>query len=156
MACDADDGCTAFCFLISFRFGTHTYPSLFHFTNCTAKSLTIILKEYLYFYSSFSHCCTTVSRKVVGKSARDYPERYCGYFLVHFSSKKFERMAQEAMDVCLRELKESNKSRFDSYSVRNSVLIISHITFRDCCVHFFPDNLSRNSCILLSSVLRSQ
>ena len=52
------------------------------------------------------------------------------------------------MDVCLRELKESNKSRFDSYSVRNSVLIISHITFRDCRVHFFPDNLSRNSCIL--------
>ena len=42
------------------------------------------------------------------------------------------------MDVCLRVLKESNKSRFDSYSVRNSVLIISHITFRDCRVHIFP------------------
>ena len=41
--------------------------------------------------------------------------------------------------------KESNKSRFDSYSVRNSVLIISHITFRDCRVHIFPDQLSRNS-----------
>ena len=53
------------------------------------------------------------------------------------------------MDVCLREVKESNKSRFDSYSVRNSVLIISHITFRDFHVHFFSDNLSRNSCILL-------
>ena len=52
------------------------------------------------------------------------------------------------MDVCLRVLKESNKSRFDSYSVRNSVLIISHITFRDCRVHSFCDNLSRNSCIL--------
>ena len=26
-------------------------------------------------------------------------------------------------------IKESNKSRFDSYGVRNSVLIISHITF---------------------------
>ena len=51
---------------------------------------------------------------------------------------KFERMAREAMDVCLRVLKESNKSRFDSYSVRNSVLIISHITFRDCRVHIFP------------------
>ena len=49
------------------------------------------------------------------------------------------------MDVCLRVLKESNKSRFDSYSVRNSVLIISHITFRDCRVHIFSDNLSRNS-----------
>ena len=50
-------------------------------------------------------------------------------------------MSQEAMDVCLRVLKESNKNRFDSYSVRNSVLIISHITFRDCRVHIFPDKL---------------
>ena len=32
--------------------------------------------------------------------------------------------------------------------VRNSVLIISHITFRDCRVHFILDKLSRNSCIL--------
>ena len=81
---------------------------------------------------------TAISRKVVRKSARDNPERYCGWFWVHCSSKKFERMAREAMDVCLRVLKESNKSRFDSYSVRNSVLIISHITFRDCRVHIFP------------------
>ena len=56
-------------------------------------------------------------------------------------------MAREAMDLCLRVLKESSKSRFDSYSVRNSVLIISHITFRDCRVHIFSDNLSLNSCI---------
>ena len=49
-------------------------------------------------------------------------------------------MSLKAMDECLRLLKESNKSRFDSYSVRNSVLITSHITF-------FSDNLSRNSCI---------
>ena len=41
------------------------------------------------------------------------------------------------MDVCLGILKESNKSRFDSYTVRNSVLIISHITFQDCCMHIF-------------------
>ena len=67
--------------------------------------------------------------------------------LVHCFSKKFQRMSREAMDVCLRVLKKSNKSRFDSYSVRNSVLIISHITFRDCRVHSFSDNLSRNSCI---------
>ena len=31
--------------------------------------------------------------------------------------------------------------------VRSSVLITSHITFRDCHVHIFSDNLSRNSCI---------
>ena len=53
------------------------------------------------------------------------------------------------MDICLRVLKESNKSRFDSYSVRNSVLLISRTTFRDCRVHIFSDNLSRNSCISL-------
>ena len=65
---------------------------------------------------------TAVSRKVVGKSARDNPERYCGWFLVHCFSNKFQRMAGEAMDVCLRGLKESNKSRFDSYSVKNNCI----------------------------------
>ena len=48
--------------------------------------------------------------------------------------------------LCLRALKESNENRFDSYSVRNSVLSISHNTFRDCPMHIFSDNLSRNSC----------
>ena len=43
-------------------------------------------------------------------------------------------------DLCLRVPKESNKSRFDSYNVRNSVLIISHITFRDCRKHIFAEN----------------
>ena len=50
-------------------------------------------------------------------------------------------MAGEAIDVCLRVLKESNKSRFDRYSVRNCVLNISHITFRDCRVHIFPTTI---------------
>ena len=56
-------------------------------------------------------------------------------------------MAREAIDVCLRVLKKSNKSRFDGYSVKKSALIMSHITFRDCRVHSFSDNLSRNSCM---------
>ena len=56
-------------------------------------------------------------------------------------------MALEAIDVCLRVLKESNNRGFDSYCVRNSVLIISHITFRDCRVHILSDNLYRNSCM---------
>ena len=46
-------------------------------------------------------------------------------------------MEQEAVDVCLRELKESNKRSVDSYIVWNSVLIISHITFWDRRVHIF-------------------
>ena len=94
---------------------------------------------------------TAISRKDVAKSARDNPERYCGWFWIHCCPKKFKKRIREATDVCLRELKESNKSRFDSYSVKNSVLIISHITFRDCLVHIFSDNLSRNSWMLISS-----
>ena len=87
---------------------------------------------------------TAISRKVVEKSVRDNPERYCGWFWVHCSSMIFEKNGtrDKARDVCLRVLKGSNKSRFDSYSVRNSVLIISHITFRDCRAHIFSDNLS--------------
>ena len=63
------------------------------------------------------YICTTISRKVIGESARDNPERYCGWFWVHCSSKKFKRMAREAIDICLWELKESNNRRFDSYTV---------------------------------------
>ena len=45
------------------------------------------------------------------------------------------------MDLCVCELlKESNRRKFDSCSVRNGVLIISHIDLRDCRVActFFP------------------
>ena len=38
-----------------------------------------------------------------------------------FELTKFERIAQEAMDICLLVLKESNKSRFDSHSVRKKI-----------------------------------
>ena len=57
-------------------------------------------------------------------------------------------MAQEAIDLCLLILKESNNRRFESYRTKNSVLIKSHIASRDHCrVHIFLDNLSRNSCM---------
>ena len=87
-----------------------------------------------------AHCIAihrAISRKVVGKSPRDDPEGYSGWFRLHCSSKKLERRAWEATDLSLQVLKESNKSRFDSYRVRNSVLIIFHITVWDCPEHFF-------------------
>ena len=59
---------------------------------------------------------TAVSRKVVEKSARDNPERYFGWFCLPCSSKKFERMAQEATDICSQVLVEISKSRSNSYS----------------------------------------
>ena len=46
----------------------------------------------------------------------------------------------EHFTVCLQLLKESNKTRFDSYSQKNNVycFIISHITSQDCRMHIFP------------------
>ena len=92
---------------------------------------------------------TSSSRKVVGKSVRDNSERYCGWFLVHCSSKKFERMSREAMDLRLRVLKESNKSRLDSCSVSNSVFILCYACYLSGLsrAHFSDYYLSRNSCL---------
>ena len=43
------------------------------------------------------------------KSARDNPQRYCGLIWVHCSRKKYETMAQDAMDVCLRVPRKASK-----------------------------------------------
>ena len=70
-----------------------------------------------------------------------------GGFEFSVFQRNLKELARNTMEVCFRVLKESNKSRIDSYSRQeqfNSVLIISHITFRDCRVHIFSDNLSRN------------
>ena len=68
----------------------------------------------------------------------------------HCSSKKADRMAREAMDICLRVLKKSNKvgSTATKSGTVQCILIISHVTFRDSRVHIFSNNLSRISCIL--------
>ena len=58
------------------------------------------------------------------------------------------------MDICLRVLKESNKSSTATV-VGNSVLIISHNAIRDCRVHVFSDNLSRNSWIRKADALKT-
>ena len=68
-----------------------------------------------------------------------------GWWLLRLSAKI---LALLRVSVNFNQLRlTSNKSRFNSYSVRNSVSIISHITFRDCRVHIFSDDLSRNICI---------
>ena len=88
---------------------------------------------------SFTFLKLYISREVVQKSTRDNPERYLGGRggWVYCSSKKFDRMAREAVEVCLRMLKENSNRRFDSYSVKNSVLIISHLPFRIVAYTFF-------------------
>ena len=94
-------------------------------------------------------CIQLFRERLSDKVHATIPKGIVGCFWVHCSLKKFKRITWEAMDLCFQVLKKSSKSRFDSYSVKNSVLIISHITFRDCLVHIFSDILFRNSCILL-------
>ena len=46
-------------------------------------------------YYLFFVVYTAVSRKVVGKSSLDNPERHCGWFSVHCFSKRFETIGTE-------------------------------------------------------------
>ena len=56
------------------------------------------------------------------KSAGDNPERYCGWPCDHSSSsRRTERMAREAMDVCLRVLVESKKKIRSTANVLGTV-----------------------------------
>ena len=74
------------------------------------------------------------------KQCRRQSQWFCGWFWIHCSLKQFERMTRKAMDVCLLVLKLSNKSRFDSYSVRNSGHIPYYLSGLSRA-HFFSDNL---------------
>ena len=91
-------------------------------------------------YSPFSWLRRHTNTAYSHSNAASYAgyQRCIGWFWVHCSSKKFERMAREAMDVCLLLLKENNKSRFDSFSVRDSVFIIPMLPFGTLPCTFFP------------------
>ena len=93
---------------------------------------------------------TTISRKVVRTSAPDNPERYCGWFWILCSSKKFERMARYTMDVCLRVLKKCNKSRLDSYRLRKCVDHIPYYLSGLSRAHFFRQPFSKYLVTLLT------
>ena len=98
-----------------------------------------------------SNSYTAFSRKVGEKSARDNPERHCGWFKFTVLQRNLKELARKTMKMCLRVLEESNKSRFDSYS-RQEQCIIDHIPYylSGLSRAHFSDNLFRNSCIYTS------
>ena len=61
-------------------------------------------------------------------------------------------MALEAMDMCLRVLKESTTKKFDSYNRQEQC--IDHIScyLSGLSRAHFSDNVSRNSCICLTEI----
>ena len=74
------------------------------------------------------------------------PKGIVGGFEFTVLQRNLKELARKAMKMCLQLLKESNKSRFESYSRQEQC--IDHIPYyRDCRVHIFSDNFSRNSCI---------
>ena len=70
-----------------------------------------------------------------------------GGFEFSVLQRSLEELARRAIEMCLRVLKESNKSRFDSYSRQEQC--IDHIPYYLSglsLAHFFRH--SRNGCIL--------
>ena len=72
-----------------------------------------------------------------------------GGFEFSVFQRNLKELARKAVEMCLRVLKEINKSRFDSYSRQEQC--IDHIPYYLSWLPraHFSDNLSRNSCISL-------
>ena len=89
---------------------------------------------------------TAISRKIVGNVNATILKGIAGgvEFAKH-SSKKFERMAREAIDICLPVLKESNKSRFNNYCSHQEQCIdhIPYYLFRIVTCTFFGQPFSK-------------
>ena len=52
-----------------------------------------------------------------------------GGFEFSFFQRNLKELARKAMEMCLRVLKESNKSRIDSYSYSRQEQCIDHIPY---------------------------
>ena len=73
------------------------------------------------------------------------PKGIVGGFEFHVRQRNFKEWHERPWTVCLRVLKESNKSGFDSY-VLGTVYWSYPISPFGIHLHLFSDNLSRNSC----------
>ena len=78
-----------------------------------------------------------------------------GGFEFSVFQRNLKELARKAMEMCLRVLKESNKSSFDSYSRQEQC--VDHIPYylSGLSRAHFSDNLSRNSCILNKCIWHS-
>ena len=97
----------------------------------------------------FKNCIQLFRERLSGKVHATILKGIVDSFEFSFFQRNLKELARKALEMCLRVLKYSRSlSVVQTATVaRNSVLIISHFTFRDCRVHIFSDNLSRNSCI---------
>ena len=93
-------------------------------------------------------CCLQLFwERLSGKVHATILKSIVGGFEFSFFQRNLKELARKAMDMCLRVLKKSNKSRTDSYSRQEQC--IDHIPYylSGLSLHIFSPNLSRNSCI---------
>ena len=96
----------------------------------------------------FNPCTQLFRERLSGKVYATILKGIVGGLEFSFFQRNLKELARKAKEMCLRVLKESNKSRFDSYSRQEQC--INHIPYYLSGLsraHFFSDNLSRNSCI---------
>ena len=74
----------------------------------------------------------------------------CG-FEFSFFQRSLKEYARKAVEMCLRVLKESNKSKFDSYSRQEQCIDHLPCYLSGLSRAHFSDNLPRNSCIQISN-----
>ena len=75
------------------------------------------------------------------------PKGIVGGFALTEFFQEIEKNGTIGHERVFASAKESNKIRFDSYSVRNSVLIIYPILPFGIAAYLFSDNHSLHSCI---------
>ena len=96
----------------------------------------------------FSLCIQLFRERLSGKVHATILKGIVGGFEFSFFFKESWKNWYERLCKCVCECqRKATKVGSTATVVRNLVLIISHITFRDCRVLIFSDNLSRNSCI---------
>ena len=66
--------------------------------------------------STTSHCIQLFQERLLGKVHTTIVKGLVGDFEFSFFQRNLKELARKAMEMCLQVLKESNKSRFDSYS----------------------------------------
>ena len=119
------------------------------------SSDTSFLRKRIYCMQFPSSDIQTFRERLSEKVHATIPKGIAGGFEYTILQRNLKEWHKRPWTYVCELLKERNKRKFDSYSVRNGVLIISHITFRDCRVHIFSDNLSRNSCIQFHSLFQA-
>ena len=128
--------------------GPITFVVVLETAGCSIPREIFIISMYLMFTSSLVNPLIQVFRERLSEKVHaTTPKGIVGSFecpVLQRNLKELHGRPRTYVCECQRKVK---KLVLTATVVRNSVLIISHITFRDCRVHIFSDNLSRNSCI---------